>query len=100
MFRDQRAKIYVTRTRHGLPGQLFPNVGAHLVAPATNGGAEVDGELVRSAAAPGQRGDRLGGNVGRGASPARMEKSDNTGRVRDEDRYAVSDADGEADSLL
>ena len=60
----------------------------------------MDGELVRSQAVPGQRGDGLGGDVGGGASPARMEKSDNTRRVRDEDGYAVSDTDGEADSLL
>ena len=100
MLGDQRAKVDVARTRHGLAGQLLADVRADLVASAANGRAQMDGELVRGEAVSRQSGDGLGGNVGGGPSPARVEKCDNAGWVRDEDGYAVGDSDGEADSLL
>src|SRR5881275_3725371 len=43
---DQRTQVDVSGPRHRLAGELFPNIGTHLITTSTDRGSEVDRQLV------------------------------------------------------
>src|SRR4051794_6258778 len=70
VFRDQGAEIHMARSCDWLSGELLPDIGTHLVAPAANGGAQVYCELVGREAISCQRRDCLRRDMRGGSPPA------------------------------
>src|SRR5205085_6408224 len=97
---NQRSKVDMPGSGHRLSRQLLPDFSAHLITPPADCGSEMDGELVGRESVARQCGDRLCCNPCGCTAPAGMNESDDTRWVRNENRNAVGDADGQGDSLL
>lgn len=100
MLGDERSKVDVAWTSRRLAGELRAYIGAHFITAPANRRPEVDGELVGGVAEPRQSLDRRGCYPRGSTLPPRVEESDDAGRVRDEHRDAIGDADGESSSPL
>jgi len=100
LLRDERAQIDVAGPRNRLAGELFPYIGAHLVAPAADRRAQVDRQVGRGYAVALERVDGFRCDAGGRAAPPGVEQADDTGRVRDEYRNTVGDPDRERGTAL
>ena len=81
---------------HGLTSELFADLDTDFVAAPADCWAEMDRELVRGVAVPGQRLNRFRRDARGGPAPARMEQCNYARGVGNENRDAVGDANGES----
>ena len=96
VIRNERSEINAPGRAGGVaPRELTKDVGAHLVAFAADGGAEVEAELPGGESTLRQSFDATLDDASSRTAPARVQQPDGSGRVGNEDRDAVGNGDGE-----